>query len=92
MLMTQGRESLPQVLHSLIVGGAIVYRSKTQSIIALSSTEAELLAAVEAAKVARFLRSMLKELGFRQKKPTVIYEDNQSTIHVFNSRKMLGLE
>ena len=29
---------------------------------------------------------MLKELGFRQKKPTVIYEDNQSTIHVVNSR------
>jgi len=67
-------------------GSAIVYRSKTQSIIALSSTEAELIAAVEAAKVARFLRSMLKELGFHQKKPTVIYEDNQSTIHVVNSR------
>ena len=45
-----------------------------------------MITAVEAAKVARFLWSMLKELGFRQRNPTVIYEDNQSTIHVVNSR------
>ena len=66
-------------------GGAIVYRSKTQSITALSSTESELIAAVEAAKGTRFLRSMLKELGFEQKKPATIFEDDASTICVASS-------
>ena len=33
-------------------GGAIVYRSKTQSVTALSSTEAEFFAAVSCAKIA----------------------------------------
>jgi hypothetical protein len=68
-------------------GGAIVYRSKSQSITALSSTEAELIAAVTAAKTARFLRSVLNELGFEQKEPTPIYEDNKSTIDIVNSSK-----
>ena len=45
-------------------GGAIVYRSKTQSVAAISSTEAEFLAAVSCAKIALYLRSILFELGF----------------------------
>ena len=44
-------------------GGAIVYRSKTQSITALSSTEAEFLVAVSCAKIAPYLQSILEELG-----------------------------
>jgi len=68
-------------------GGAIVYRSKAQSITALSSTEAELIAAVTAAKTAKFLRSILHELGFTQHEPTPIYEDNQPTIDIVNSQK-----
>ena len=47
-------------------GGAAAYRSKTQYINTSSSAEAELIAAVSAAKSARFLRSMLRELGFTQ--------------------------
>ena len=68
-------------------GGAIVYRSKAQSIVALSSTEAELIAAVTAAKTARYLRSILRELGFEQSDPTPIYEDNMSAIDIVNSNK-----
>ena len=68
-------------------GGAIVYRSKAQSIVALSSTEAELIAAVTAAKTAWFLRSVLWELGFPQDGPTPIYEDNKSAIDIVNSNK-----
>ena len=36
-------------------GGAIVYHSKSQSITALSSTEAKLIAAVTAAKTVKFI-------------------------------------
>ena len=68
-------------------GGAIVYRSKAQSIVALSSTEAELIAAVTAAKTVRYLRSILSELGFEQTEPTPIYEDNRSAIDIVNSNK-----
>ena len=68
-------------------GGAIVYRSKAQSVTALSSTEAELIAAVTAAKTARFIRAVLQELGFKQDEPTPIYEDNKPTIDIVNSKK-----
>ena len=54
-------------------GGAAAYRSKTQYINTSSSAEAELIAAVSAAKSARFLRSMLRELEFPQESPTPIY-------------------
>ena len=62
-------------------GGAIVYRSKTQSVTAISSTEAEFLAAVSCAKVALYLQSILFELGFPCEGPAPIYED-LSLIHI----------
>jgi hypothetical protein len=49
-----------------ISGGVIAYHCKTQSITATSSTEAEFLAAVLAAKHACYLCSIMKELGFEQ--------------------------
>ena len=67
--------------------GAIVYRSKAQSITAQSSTEAEFIAAVTAAKTAIYLRSVLNELGFNQDEPTPIYEDNASAIEIINAQK-----
>ena len=45
-----------------------VYQSKAQSIVALSSTEAELVAAVTTAKTARYNRSVMSELGYLHKK------------------------
>ena len=41
-------------------GGTVFNRSKTQSINALKSTEADLIAAVTDAKTARLLRSILR--------------------------------
>ena len=45
-------------------GGDIDYISKTQGVNALSSTEAEFIAGVTAAKTARYLRLMLNEYEF----------------------------
>ena len=70
-----------------LAGGAIAYRSKTQSLTATSSCEAEFYAAVTAAKVAKYLRSILQELGFTQKSPTLLYEDNASTIKLINAKQ-----
>ena len=64
-------------------GGAVVYKSKTQTLTAGSSTEAEFIAAVSAAKAARYLRSVLREMGFEQRGPTIIYIDkNMSALKI----------
>ena len=70
-----------------LAGGVIAYRCSTQSITATSSTEAEFIAAVSAAKVAIYLRSILNELGFLQLKPTPLFEDNESAIQMVNAKK-----
>ena len=67
-------------------GGVISYRCKTQSITATSSAEAEFLAAALTAKQARYLRSILKELGFEQPGPATLCCDNQSAINMVNAR------
>ena len=65
-------------------GGAIVYRSKTQSITAGSSCESEFIAAYSACKVARYLRHILKQLHFEQTEPTPVYIDNLSALKIIN--------
>ena len=52
--------------------------SKEQSLVCLSSTEAELYAAVEATKDIIFWRAILAELGLHQLHPTTLYVDNTS--------------
>jgi hypothetical protein len=52
-----------------LAGGCISYKCKTQSTTATSSTEAGFYAAVIAAKQARYLRSILTDLGFRNTIP-----------------------
>jgi len=67
-----------------LAGGVIAYRSGTQSICAQSSMEAELIAANAAAKVTKYLRFILHELGYTQTEPTAIYKDNDSAIKIVN--------
>ena len=69
----------------IMCGGTITYHTKTQSIIVTSSMEAEFLATVLAAKQAKYLCAILKELGFPQHDPTPIYEDNMSAIKMINA-------
>ena len=64
--------------------GAVVYRSKTQSINALSSTEAYLIDVVTYVKTDIFLSYVLQELGFTQDWPIPIYNDNYTTIDIMN--------
>ncbi len=45
------------------------------------------MAAVIAAKLAKYLWSVLHELGFGQSKPTALYVDNQAAITMVNERK-----
>ena len=60
---------------------------KGQSTVSTSSTEAEFIAAVQAAKIAKYLRSILLELDYEQPGPTILYEDNQAAILMINSSR-----
>jgi hypothetical protein len=63
-------------------GGLVSWFSKKQTTVALSSTEAELIALVEGTKEANWFREFFKELGFKINKPTKIDQDNQSVIAI----------
>ncbi|GKA47590.1 retrovirus-related pol polyprotein from transposon TNT 1-94 [Tanacetum coccineum] len=61
-------------------GAAITWSSKKQSIVALSSTEAEYVAAAACACQVVWIQGILEELGMKQEDGTVIKCDNTSTI------------
>ena len=84
MVMIQREEDPQQDMHSHMLG---VQSFTDPRLNAQSSTEAEFIAAVTAAKTAIYLRSVLNELGFQQDEPTPIYEDNASAIEIINAQK-----
>ena len=67
---------------SKINGCAVNWKSKKQTVVALSTAESELIAATEALKEALWLRHLCDELGFKQLSPTVVYGDNESSIAI----------
>ena len=60
----------------LVAGGAITWRSKKQTTIALSLTEAEYIALSEAGQEACWLRNLYEEIGYIQESPNIIKGDN----------------
>ena len=64
-----------------LAGGAISWRLKLQETIALSTTEAEYIAASHACKDAIWLRGLLRDIGRLQNSVT-IFCDSQSAIHL----------
>jgi len=63
-----------------LAGAPICWQSRQQPTVALSSMEAEYMAACSATQEALWLIALLKGLGFSQSKPVPIFEDNQSAI------------
>jgi hypothetical protein len=75
----------------LVHGGAVSWSSKTQAIIALSSTEAEYIAGTHAAKEAKWLSMLLADIGMGPPRPFPLFADNLSAIaltkdNAFHSR------
>jgi hypothetical protein len=66
----------------LAAGGAITWRSKKQTLIALSTTESEYIALSEAGREAIWLRNLYGELGFPQTATTIIKGDNEGAIEL----------
>jgi hypothetical protein len=68
----------------MLGGGAVSWKSKRMSSPALSSTEAEFMAATEASKEVLWVKDFLWELGMGQG-TVVVYSDNQSSIKVMRN-------
>jgi len=71
----------------MYAGGAVGYKTKYQSTIAHSSTEAEFTAACEAGKLILFFRSILYDLHLPQQQATILYEDNQGALLMANAQQ-----
>lgn len=65
-----------------LAGGAIAWISKKQSSVAMSSAEAEYMAASLTCREVIWVRAMLAGLGFKQREPTTIFEDNSACIQM----------
>lgn len=80
-----------------IAGGAVSWLSKLQTVVALSTTEAEYMAATQACKEAIWIQRLLVELGHKQQK-IIVYCDSHSALHIarnpaFHSRtKHIGVQ
>jgi hypothetical protein len=66
-------------------GGILLWNSKRQNSTALSTTEAEYIAACECAKNVQYLRNLLLEMKIEIPRTVTLYEDNQGAIGMINN-------
>jgi len=64
-----------------LAGGAVSWISKLQTVVALSTTEAEYMAATQACKEAIWMQRLLEELRHKQRVIS-LYCDSQSALHI----------
>ena len=70
--------------------GAVSWSSKLQNIIALSTTEVEYMAAVQAGKEIKWMQNLMHELGISLPGTSTLFLDNQSVISVAKNPKHHG--
>ncbi len=85
----QDRTSTSGYLYKL-AGGPVSWKSQRQGCVALSTAEAEYMALSCAAQETIWLRRLLFELGCELEGPTVLMEDNQSSIAMANNPQFHG--
>ena len=66
-------------------GAPVLYRSSTQKMVSLSTTEAEMNAVVTGVQVALFVRSIVESLGLNVKLPMKVHNDNHGEIDLMKS-------
>jgi hypothetical protein len=68
--------------------GPVSWMSKLQQTVAVSTTEAEYMAASYCASEVVFLRGLLEDLEFAQHGPTLMHEDNQGAVCLMKNSVM----
>jgi hypothetical protein len=81
------RKSVTGVVARVGGKGPYMWKSKKQSTVALSTTEAEYMALTKGCQEALWMRRLLRDIGHKQKTPTIIYEDNQGCIELAKNPK-----
>jgi len=74
----------------MVAGGAVGYKTKFQHAIALSSTEAEWVAACNMGKMILYDLTLLEDLGIPQTDATFMYEDNRGALYMANTQQPSG--
>ena len=74
----------------MLSGAAISWKSKKQTVVALSTAEAEYMALTSTIQEAMWMRNLLTDLQEDISKPTTIFEDNQSAICMAKNRQCKG--
>jgi hypothetical protein len=70
-----------------LASGTIAYKTRFQPTVALSSTEAESMAACDVGCMSLFVRSILWDLDISQEAATLAYEDNNGCTAMVNAQK-----
>jgi hypothetical protein len=70
-----------------LAGGPVSWRSRQESLTALSTMDAEYAALSQSVREATWLRSLLLELGFEQHTPTPVLCDNKAAIELSKDSK-----
>ena len=73
-----------------IGGGAVSWRSKKQTSVALSTAEAEYMALARSAQEAIWIKQLNVELNHPPSHATLIHEDNQSAIAIAKNPRFHG--
>ena len=79
------RRSATGYVTQLCGGSPISWRSQLQTMVTLSSTEAEYIALAACVQELLYLKMLLSELGIQQTEPILVHEDNQSCIKIVNN-------
>ena len=74
----------------LLSGAAVSWSSKKQTVVTLSTTEAEFIAAVSCACQGIWLRRILEEVKYTQQGPIMLFCDNSSTIKLSKNPVLHG--
>jgi hypothetical protein len=69
----------------MLNGAAVVFFSKSQTCVSLSTCESEYIALSNCVQEVVWLRGLLEFLGCKQPGPTVIFEDNQAAMSIANN-------
>ncbi|CAB1115932.1 unnamed protein product [Ectocarpus sp. CCAP 1310/34] len=71
-----------------LAGAPVDWISKKQTVLAISTFEAEAVALSKACTIVIHFRNLLKSLNMKQEQPTVVFEDNAGTIAFAKGAKL----
>ena len=70
-----------------LAGGTLVYKTKYQDTVALSSTEAEFTAACDAGRAVLYIRLIFDEINIPQDEAKITYIDNNGALMMANAQQ-----